>query len=84
MLFSSSFSTLGLTSAAAVAHSAREAVEDAPGPLPRDIPKGTHYWPIDKREAERLSKLLGINFESLGVRGTFVSEASKSMKDEGN
>ncbi|KAK7189676.1 uncharacterized protein CC84DRAFT_1164979 [Paraphaeosphaeria sporulosa] len=61
-------SALGVVNAAPVP-TPNEAV---PVPNPKDIPEGVHYWPIDDAEADRLSKLLNIDFRSLNILGTFV------------
>ena len=62
-------SAIGLINAAPVPAPSTEPV---PVPDPATIPEGVHYWPIDDAEADRLSKLLNIDFRSLNILGTFV------------
>lgn len=69
-------SVLGFVNAAPVP----TPTEAVPVPDPKDIPEGVHYWPIDDAEADRLSKLLNIDFRSLNILGTFV-KAPKATCD---
>jgi hypothetical protein len=46
-------------------------VTTANQPRPR-IPDGYHAWNIDEAESARLSKLLGVDFSTLNMKGTIV------------
>jgi len=39
---------------------------------PNNLPKGVYLWPIDKAQADRLSKMLDTDFYALKIKGTYV------------
>lgn len=59
-------SSLGLTQAAPVGTS-----DEVPASV--QVPENYHAWLISDAEKDRLSKVLEVDFRSLGVDGTFVS-----------
>ncbi|KAG8987380.1 hypothetical protein FRB95_002512 [Tulasnella sp. JGI-2019a] len=39
---------------------------------PDNLPEGVYHWNVDETQADRLSKMLKVDFATLGVTGTYV------------
>jgi hypothetical protein len=44
------------------------------------IPPGYHAWPISDAEKEHLSKMLDVDFQSLGIEGTIVNHPKEQCE----
>ncbi|RYP15727.1 hypothetical protein DL765_005529 [Monosporascus sp. GIB2] len=51
-----------------------------PAYVPKQMPPGAHYWPVEDYEAAKLEQLLGVQWSSLRIRG-FIFEGPKPTCD---